>query len=512
MLFNDSLFILAFLPVVLIGFYTLGLLQSTLAKAWLTGASLFFYGCWRSEYLILLALSIFVNYGIGSGLNRLNTAHKRQLLLTLGIVVNLGLLAYFKYANFFLETVAGVGLTNFRAQDIILPLAISFYTFTQIAYLVDCYRQKAKEYSFLDYSLFITFFPHLIAGPIVHHWEILPQFSKSKYRFDHEDFKVGLTIFLVGLLKKVLLADSVALYASPVFDAAGAGTRLDFFDAWGGALAYSLQLYFDFSGYSDMAIGLARMFGIKFPLNFNSPYKAVSVIDFWRRWHITLSHFLRDYLYFPLGGNRKGALRRYINLLITMLLGGLWHGAGWTFVFWGALHGLYLVINHAWRAFKKSLGWRLDGWFATKAGQVLTFVCVVVAWVFFRADNWQTATSIIASMSGANGLSLPISLQKYLVYGEPLLRSIGVSFNGSSFLKGGLPYVTIVALCLVCWLMPNTQQWMSKTKPALEEVEDPAKFQWQPNLLYGVTIGVLLFLVLKGTLDAAPSSFLYFNF
>lgn len=297
---------------------------------------------------------------------------------------------------------------GFNYTNIILPLAISFFTFQQIAYLVDAYRGEAREYSFLHYSLFVTFFPQLIAGPIVHHKEMLPQFAKnSTYKFHFSNFNIGLTIFIIGLFKKVVLADSIAIYSTPVFASADAGNNITFFEAWGGAIAYSLQLYFDFSGYADMAIGLAKMFGINLPLNFNSPYKSVNIIEFWRRWHMTLSRFLKDYLYISLGGNRKGS--KNLNLLLTMLLGGLWHGASYNFVIWGGLHGIFLIVNHGWQQFRhKVLNHDLKK--SSKAGTLFsigfTFLSVTVAWVFFRAESLQGALLIIEGMAGVNGAIL----------------------------------------------------------------------------------------------------------
>jgi alginate O-acetyltransferase complex protein AlgI len=333
MLFNSYTFIFIFLPITLLVFFSIGGKgHHRIAIAWLVAASLFFYGWWNPAYLSLILGSILFNYAVGVALSNLQAQSSashltKKIILSFGILVNLFLLAYFKYANFFVDNLNSLSGSNFHLQTIILPLAISFFTFQQITYLVDAYKGETREYNFLHYCLFVTFFPQLIAGPIVHHREMLPQFVKNTiYKFNHQHLAIGLTIFFIGLFKKVVLADGVAVYATPVFEAAEQGVMLTFFEAWAGALAYTFQLYFDFSGYSDMAIGIARMFGIRLPLNFNSPYKSVNIIEFWRRWHITLSRFLRDYLYIPLGGNRKGKFRRYINLMITMLLGGLWHG------------------------------------------------------------------------------------------------------------------------------------------------------------------------------------------
>src|SRR5688572_7644277 len=346
MLFNSPEFIFGFFPITVAIFFWLARYSHVWAAGWLAVASLIFYGWWNPAYVLLLLASIAFNYCGGVYIARLVRDGKRtqaKPLLVVAIGADLALLCYYKYANFFLQVSSDLAGTNLSLGTIILPLGISFFTFTQIAFLVDAYRGYAKEYNFVHYCLFVTYFPHLIAGPVLHHKEMMPQFQQAgTYRINSEDVAVGMTFFVIGLFKKAVLADGIAPYASPLFADPG---QPDFFSAWGGALAYTFQLYFDFSGYSDMAIGLSRVLGVKLPLNFNSPYKAVNIIDFWRRWHITLSRFLRDYLYISLGGNRKGPTRRYVNLFVTMLLGGLWHGASWSMVVWGALHGLYLVLN-----------------------------------------------------------------------------------------------------------------------------------------------------------------------
>ncbi|HCF29384.1 MAG TPA: membrane-bound O-acyltransferase family protein, partial [Cyanobacteria bacterium UBA11049] len=443
----------------------------------------------------LLAFSILFNYLVGYVLrHELLFKAKKKLLLIAAIAVNLALIAYFKYANFFVDNVNYLFHTSIQLSPIVLPLAISFFTFVQITYLVDAYQGETKEDTFLNYCLFVTFFPHLIAGPIVHHKDLMPQFAdRSIYRFNGKYLAIGLTIFAMGLFKKVIFADSIAVYASQVFAAADRGTTLSIFEAWVGALAYTLQLYFDFSGYSDMAIGAAYLFGIKLPLNFNSPYKSVNIIDFWRRWHITLSNFLRDYLYIPLGGSRKGQVRRHLNLMITMLLGGLWHGAGWTFVLWGGLHGLYLVINHQWRSIRRSVGNDLNQshWFSRTIACLLTFIAVVISWVLFRAKTLDAAVSVLRSMFGLNGISLPRGLATKLEFLQDL--GLNVQFNGltnSLDLKEGTVIASIAVLLLIVWFTPNTQQWMGEHNPITLESEEPRvpkpllqlwqKLQWRP--------------------------------
>ena len=362
---------------------------------------------------------------------------------------------------------------------------------------MDAWRGKTEEYHFTDYLLFVTFFPHLIAGPLIHHREMMPQFERNKDRgVRSKDFAVGATMLALGLFKKVVMADYLARTASPIFDlASGAGRHPTMAEAWAGALAYTLQLYFDFSGYSDMALGSARLFGIRFPLNFHSPYKATSIVDFWRRWHMTLSRFLRDYLYIPLGGNRKGPARRYVNLFVTMLLGGLWHGAGWTFIIWGALHGLLLCLNHAWFGLRKKMAWKA---LPKPLAILLTFLAVMVAWVFFKAHTLAGAGHMLASMFGLNGFTGWPSDAVIVVKDTRALRPIG--------------------LCLiVVWFLPNTQEFLRRYAPALDIAEATGKsagrrrwWQWRPTwpwLLFTVAV-----LYAVGRDFDQLSEFIYFQF
>ena len=404
MLFNSQPFILGFLPVALGGFFLLGrLCGAAWALRWLVSASLFFYGWWNPPFVLLLAGSIIGNYLVGQRIFRLarggNRAAARGWLIA-GVAGDLGVLGWFKYAGFLASNVAAVLDLQVQPLHVFLPLAISFFTFQQIMFLVDSFRDERAETGLLPYAAFVAFFPHLIAGPIVRPCEILPQLIAPGIAVARsENLSAGLTIFLLGLVKKLVLADMFARFSDVGFGAAAHGASLTFFEAWYAALAYALQIYFDFSGYSDMAIGLARMLNVRFPLNFNSPYQACSISDFWRRWHITLSSFLRDYLYIPLGGNRRGEARRHLNLMLTMLLGGLWHGAAWSFVLWGALHGLFLVLHGAWR--------RTGLVLPRVAARVLTLLVVVVAWVLFRADGISAAWAMLRGMGGLNGIALP---------------------------------------------------------------------------------------------------------
>lgn len=483
MLFNTYEFMFGYLPMVLGSFFAIARWRHRAAAIWLALASLFFYGWWNPKFVTLLLASIAFNYLAGVYIGR-STQPRAKVLLIAALAVNLSLLAAFKYANFFINTVNDAG-GQLPALNVVLPLGISFFTFTQIAFLVDVYRGLTREFDFIHYVLFVTWFPHLIAGPVLHHKQMMPQFAQqATYRINGEAICVGLTLFAIGLAKKVMLADQFAWYANPVFNSAATGGQPALVDAWIGALAYTFQLYFDFSGYSDMAVGLSRMFNVRLPLNFDSPYKAASIIDFWRRWHMTLSKFLRDYLYVPLGGNRKGALRRHVNLLITMLLGGLWHGAGWTFVLWGGLHGVYLIVNHAYRWLTGSSG-RARNALTHACAILITFIAVVVAWVPFRADSMAAAAAVWRGMAGANGLT----------------SGVPVTMGEIGWLLLGL---------LIAWLLPNSQQWLARFKPAWDEVTAHPYLAWRPTPRHAIMVGALLGISLVSL--NRVSQFLYFEF
>jgi D-alanyl-lipoteichoic acid acyltransferase DltB (MBOAT superfamily) len=403
-LFNSPTFIFLFLPLVLAG----GLMLRSrygvgvAFLSFMVVASLVFYSYTNPLWLALIVTSICLNFQLARVMRRYPQV--ASILLTAGIIFNLGLLGYFKYADFFILNLRMLGADGLDTLGVILPIGISFYTFQQIAYLVDVRRGNVVEPSFLKYAFFVSFFPQLIAGPIVHHAEIMPQLGNRAHDARVlDDLAVGFTIFFIGLAKKLLLADSFAVYANPVFAAADTATAISALDAWVATVAYALQIYFDFSGYSDMAIGLGRMFGLRLPVNFDSPYKSESIIEFWRRWHITLSRFLKDYLYIPLGGNRLGSSRRFANLLITMLLGGLWHGAGWGFVIWGALHGIYLCGNHA---LKTLLPNRQRSPVEVAGARLVTFTLVLIAWVPFRAQTLDGALSIWGAMVGSTATEI----------------------------------------------------------------------------------------------------------
>ena len=387
--------------------------------------------------------------------------------LLVAIAANLALLGYYKYAIFFVSNVQKLIGHVGPLPEIVLPLGISFFTFTQIAFLVDAHRGLARDYSFTHYTLFVTYFPHLIAGPILHHREMMPQFDRrATYTLNWDNVAVGLTMFIIGLFKKTVIADDMAGFASPAFNAAAAGTQLTLLEAWGAALAYTFQIYFDFSGYTDMALGASRMFGIVLPLNFRSPYKARSIIDFWRRWHITLSRFLRDYVYIPLGGNRKSVPRRYENLLLTMLIGGLWHGAGWTFVFWGALHGIYLVINHGWRSLRRRIDIAAPPG-ARALATLTTFVAVVVAWVFFRASGLHDGGEHHCGHGGTKRCR-SACCNGNLPRAAPRGWRATACSSGKRCTFDRVAQLNWLCFLLVfCWVAPNTQQLLAAYRPAL---------------------------------------------
>ncbi len=528
MLFNSYEFIFVFFPVVLGVFFVIGRRWPELAISWLVLSSLFFYGWWQPVYLILILFSMVFNFGVGK---RISTARKSgapaasRAWTFFGVTVNLCLLGYFKYAGFLVTNINFLAGTSIDIGDIFLPLAISFFTFQQIAYLIDTCKGLTEEYQFSHYSLFVTFFPQLIAGPIVHHGEMLPQFARPEtFSPRLGNLTIGGSIFAIGLFKKTVLADGVAAYATPIFDAAADGQVMTLFQAWGGVLAYTMQLYFDFSGYSDMAIGGARLFGIRLPLNFHSPYKAANITEFWRRWHMTLSRFLRDYVYIPLGGNRAGRLRRYQNLLATMLIGGLWHGAGWNFVIWGGLHGLYLVVHQGWQRIRADFlpGGLLPARLGKFLAWLITFTAVVVGWVFFRATDLDSAIALLRGMAGLNGVSLPNGIAVRLGPVWDLLASLGFR----TYLTGGADFIFtwlwIGCLLPIALIWPNTQQIMRNFEPALNEHvctgQDEVRLagkrmdsiQWRPALSWGILTGVIAGL---GVLALTRiSEFLYFQF
>lgn len=456
------------------------------SKLWLIGGSLFFYSWWNIYYLPLLLLSILVNFFVGSAF----TAEKKlkitkKQLFTFGILFNILLLAFFKYTDFFLENFNGIFGQNIPLLHIVLPLGISFFTFTQIAFLIDAYKCKVKEYDLLNYMLFVSYFPHLLAGPILHHAEMMPQFaSRWNLAVRWRNISIGIFLFSVGLFKKVVIADTFAQFTNVGFDTA---VTLNLIEAWATSLSYTIQLYFDFSGYTDMAIGISLMFNIVLPINFNSPYKAKNIQDFWRRWHITLSRFLRDYIYILLGGNKVSKAQNYFNLLAVFLIGGVWHGAGWTFIAWGALHGVAIVVHRAWQDF----GLRIWGWL----GWILTFNFINITWVFFRSDDFETVKTVLGGMLGINGIVLPAKLAQKLA----ILNTYGIEFTESYLSHSGLNGIKdliLIAIMIIFVIIAKNTQELSKS----------IKYSPLTAVILGlITVCGLIYL-------NRPSQFLYFQF
>ena len=500
MLFNSFSFIFLFLPMTIAVYYCCAKMRmQKCATTTLLMASLVFYVYWDIKYLLLLLFSIIFNYL----LSRWIVAERSFKVLVLAVGVNLLLLMWFKYTVFFLESINDFFCTSFFVPDIVLPLGISFFTFTQIAYLVDCYRGETQGRSLLEYALFVTVFPHLIAGPILHHKSIIPQFSEANnLLYSYSNMTTGLCFFCIGLMKKVVIADTLGGWARPIFENAAI---VSFFEGWFGAICYTFQLYYDFSAYSEMAVGLALMFNLKFPVNFDSPYHALSVQEFWRRWHITLSQFLKNYLYIPLGGNRCGASRMMMNIFLTMLLGGLWHGAGWNFLVWGALHGVYLMVNHSW----ESLGIKIP----VKFAWLITFLSVVVGWVIFRANNISDAISILQAMAGFNGIILPHSASDI-----PILGSLLGKFHFAELSlmppnwKFSASILTLVYLLFATSRGSNVQQILGYSSGSETlGIKKQLLVDRYPRLC-PVILGAGFFLVVKIIAEAPPSEFLYFNF
>jgi len=535
MLFNSYEFIFAFLPVTLATFYLLARWNARWAAGWLVLCSIGFYGWWNPSFVVLLLGSIAFNYSVGTAILVSGPARpaRQSMLLVGGIAANLSLLFYYKYL-FPLIGFLGVAEGTSWAGTVILPLGISFFTFTQIGYLVDCRQGAVTERGALDYALFVTFFPHLIAGPILHNREMMPQFADPRtYRFQLENITVGLSIFAIGLCKKVLIADPLAPSADWGF---ADPTGLSCFGAWLAVLSYSLQLYFDFSGYSDMAIGLARMFGLRFPLNFDSPYKARSIIDFWQRWHLTLTRYLTLYLYNPVAlraARRQAAqatapspqpvqkFKNFLNVVLlptffTMTLAGIWHGAGLQFLVFGLLHASYLSINHAWRLFgpRRPKG-ASRPWGAVLVAMALTYFAVLIGQIFFRAASVGDAVAIIGGMLGRHAtpgeIVIPGQLASHFAGLIDRLASQGLVTIGATAadLKAWLRVVVGFA---IAWGLPNTQQIMAAYRPALGKVK-PGSIRlltWQPGVRWGLVTAMLL---LTGVFNLANvTRFLYFQF
>lgn len=493
MLFNSYSFIFLFLPLTCLGYGLIGMLRNRKASlTWLVACSIAFYGAWNPVNILIIFPSIAINYLIALSIRRSvargdSGQRHATFLLIMGLVFNLSYLGYFKYKNFFLDTTNLAFGTDFVPINLILPLGISFITFQKIAFLVDVRSETIRNFDIYDFFVFVFFFPQLIAGPIVHYREMMPQFEKISYRFNLSDVAVGLSLFAIGLFKKVVLADSVATYVAPVFGAADHGHSIDFFTAWIGALAYTFQIYFDFSGYSDMAIGLGRLFGIHLPMNFNSPLKASNIIDFWGRWHVTLTRFLTAYVYTPVMmnltrkrmtdgkpvfGRGKPTAAIYALLVVwptmlTMFLSGFWHGAGFTFLLWGSLHGVYICINHAWRIWRPQWDKAAYERIAGPLGFLITFIAVVFGMVLFRALSLAAAGHVLRGMIGLDGISLPQSVLGHISVLSPLLATLGIegNFNSGSEFVGAVTW--LAALTVIALAAPNSLEILARFEPAL---------------------------------------------
>lgn len=486
MIFSSHEYLLLFLPLTVALYFLLQTWRVTrIAKSWLVLASLFFYGWWNPKYVPIILFSILMNFTAGTLLIRTKGkgGPARRGLLVAGISANVLLLGYYKYYDFVIETANAAFGTHAALHDLILPLGISFFTFTQIAFLVDTYRKNVEEYSLMNYFLFVTFFPHLIAGPIIHHAEMMPQFKRMDNAvINYRNMSVGTFLVFMGLIKKVLIADRFGEWVSTGFDHP---ETLNLLSAWAASLSYTFQIYFDFSGYTDMALGAALLFNIKLPINFNSPYKALDIQDFWRRWHITLSRFLKEYIYIPLGGNRTREVLVYSNLMVTFLIGGLWHGAGWTFLFWGFLHGAAILVHRAW----KKTGLALPRWLAW----LVTFNFVNIAWVFFRAKSWGDAMGVLKAMTGLNGIYLPdMSFMRQTMAGLP--GKVGFLDWKSIMGAGRDAYLFIIPAVIFCLAFRNSNELAESFKP-----------DWKAMCVVATGLYALLHIF-------NMSEFLYFNF
>lgn len=520
MLFNSYEFIFLFLPIVVVVFFAFGRVSRGWALRWVIAASLFFYAWWRPFNVLIIAPSVLINFILARLLQRLGKQGNRaaaRAVLFLGIVFNVAFLGYFKYSNFLVGAVNDVFGTQWFLARIVLPLGISFITFQKIAFLVDVHAGRVESFTLQDYCLFVLFFPQLIAGPIVHYREMMPQFHRVSCRFDKDNVAIGLTLFAFGLFQKVFLADNIAQAVTPVYELATSGSRIALVPAWIGALGFTFQVYFDFSGYTDMALGIARFFGVKLPPNFNSPLRASSIIDFWLRWHMTLTRFLTAYIYNPLAlwltrrraarGNASFAgpnksLGAFLELLVfptllTMLVSGIWHGAGYTFIVWGILHGLFLTINHGWRFLGLKL-WRDRSQYARFMGPfgfIITFLCVAASMVIFRSATLKTAADLIQGMLGLHGIGLR--------------SGIGIGLTKMVF------WVAVPAL--IAFLCPNSLRILSQYEPALgwkpgphEGIPGRMLVLWRPSLIWAAAVSMVAAI---GILNlGGQSEFLYWQF
>ena len=535
MLFNSAEFIFAFLPVTVAGFFLFGKFSRTWAFGWVVVASLFFYAWWNPINVAIIAVSLAVNYAFARLIQRMTDApDKKRLRLALliaGVTFNVLFLGYFKYVTFIESTLNDLAGMDFVLVHVVLPLGISFITFQKIAFLIDVHARRVESFTAGEFCLFVLFFPQLIAGPIVHFREMMPQFRTNPCRFDKVAFAAGLTLFCFGLFKKVVLADGVAAHVSPLYEQAAGGAPLSLFSAWAAAIGFTLQIYFDFSGYTDMALGIARCFGVRLPLNFDSPLKASSIIDFWLRWHVTLTRFLTAYIYNPLTlwltrrraakglslrGGPHASVGVFLQLLagptlLTMFISGVWHGAGFLFILWGLVHGAYLIINHAWRGVSAKF-WTHRASYERVMGPVgfvLTFACVAVAMVLFRSTTGAAAVDLLRGVFGLNGIGLPRGLLEPLGLVGSLPRFIRVEETAA--VEFVVTYLWIGALFLIATLFPNSLQVMALYEPALRsEALQPTQLKWRPTLFWGISVSALAVAAVLNL--SAQSEFLYWQF
>jgi alginate O-acetyltransferase complex protein AlgI len=539
MLFNSYEFIFVFMPVTIVGFFALGMLSRTWALRWIIFTSLFFYAWWRPLNVLIIAPSILINFELARVLLRLGDVEKRSyactMVLWLGIAFNVAFLGYFKYIDFVSGSINDVFGTNLVLKHIILPLGISFITFQKIAFLIDVHAGRVKSFAFQDYCLFVLFFPQLIAGPIVHYREMVPQFHSARCRFDKENLAVGLTLFFFGLFKKVVFADNIAPLITPIYKHAEGGGSISFLLAWLAAIGFTLQIYFDFSGYSDMALGLARFFGIRLPQNFDSPLQASSIIEFWMRWHMTLTRFLTAYIYNPLMlwltrrraekaparlGGASITVGAFVYLimfptLLTFFLAGIWHGAGYGFIVFGLLHGMFLTINRAWRLVGPRL-WsdraRYDR-FMKPVGVVLVIVAVTIAHVFFRSSTIGGALILLKGMLGLGGAESSQVIFDRLAPLSGWLQSVGI-FGGSQ--NAIILMIWIPILLFIALFCPNTIRVLGRYEPALG-VKPPsaqmglgAAIEWNASIHWAIAVSVLAAIGIVSL--SGPSEFLYWQF
>jgi D-alanyl-lipoteichoic acid acyltransferase DltB (MBOAT superfamily) len=505
-------FLLYFLPLTVVAFHLIPPRCQLSRKLLLVVASMVFYAWFSFGFAALLVVSMGFNYLLAEWIGRKSGSHRHWPVAIAGICANLLLLFHFKYSNMFKESLGSLFGVSFEIAPIVLPLAISFYTFTQIGYVIDVAKKPSLRCGFVDYCLFVVFFPHLIAGPVVRHSEIVPQYADRDLKPDWGCLATGTAIFLVGLYKKTLLADPVGVHADWIFNHVAKGDGLTWFSAWIGSIAYGLQIYFDFSGYSDMAIGLAIMFAIRFPVNFDSPYKSLSISDFWKRWHMSLTRFFRDYLYIPLGGNRGGFWIQTRNILLVFLISGLWHGAGWTFVIWGALHGLYLATHLSWKSMMRWLGWKPSGHVWTAFAWCLTMAAVMFAWVFFRSHDVASALRMSHAMLGFDGIAIPGRWAKITT----TFPFVGEFIHGIPMPNPPVGWfwlcLHLIVLSVIVVALPNSRQLFSNQRECADQSKIQLPEMSRLGIRHGLAAGILLTGFLYSRFSAVPSPFIYFNF